>query len=167
MNKITQHACAVIIKNTGVLITGPENTGKSELLLGLVDRGHTFISDDATCITRIQDDLFISAPDAISNKLLIRDIGCLDMAKLYGNTAANTQTHLQLIITLTKNNISLRSDLTPYQQTQKILGIDVPKVLIKLSNTRDLPLIVEVLVKDHLVRHGKTANTTRETADAS
>ena len=89
------------------------------------------------------------------------------MAKLYGNTAANKQTHLQLIIALTKNNISLRSDLTPYQQTQKILGIDIPKVLIKLSHTRDLPLIVEALVKDHLIRLEEKTKKTSETVDAA
>ena len=49
----TIHATCVAIDGQAVLLTGPSESGKSDLALRLIDRGATLVSDDYTIVRRV------------------------------------------------------------------------------------------------------------------
>jgi HPr kinase/phosphorylase len=85
--KLTMHASCVALGDAGVLILGPSGSGKSDLVLALIDqpgyglgaallRGK-LVADDQTLIERRGDGLFASSPQPIAGLLEIRGQGII------------------------------------------------------------------------------------------
>ncbi len=65
------HASAAALRSQGVLLVGPPGSGKSDLLLRLIDRGFILVADD-----RVEmDGLDASAPSHLAGCLEIRGLG--------------------------------------------------------------------------------------------
>jgi HPr kinase/phosphorylase len=69
------HATAITIGGSGVLLTGPSGSGKSDLALRLIDRGAELICDDAVVIEPVNGCLILSPAPNIDGKLELRGIG--------------------------------------------------------------------------------------------
>lgn len=69
------HACCAALGEAGVLITGPSGSGKSDLLLRLIDAGFCLVADDRTRL----DDGQASAPEALFGLIEVRGLGILEM----------------------------------------------------------------------------------------
>ena len=71
------HASCVAIGNYGVLIRGPSGSGKSDLVLRLIDEsfGATLVADDQTILTKEADAVFAGPPEILAGKLEIRGQG--------------------------------------------------------------------------------------------
>jgi HPr kinase/phosphorylase len=88
-NHLLVHASCVAIGDRGILILGPPKSGKSDLVLRLIDNpGYglgdaclraELVSDDQTLVIRRADTLFASAPQTIVGKLEVRGIGILSV----------------------------------------------------------------------------------------
>lgn len=85
--KLTMHASCVALGDAGVLILGPSGSGKSDLVLALIDqpgyglgpellRGK-LVADDQTLIERRDDALVASSPRPIAGLLEIRGQGII------------------------------------------------------------------------------------------
>jgi hypothetical protein len=74
-------ASAVAIGGRALLIAGPPGSGKSALVLALIDRGAGLIGDDAVTLQRITTDdgarLIASPPPHIAGLLELRGIGII------------------------------------------------------------------------------------------
>jgi len=79
----TIHASAVTIGPHGVLIRGASGSGKSSLVLGLLDRdpGTTrLVADDRVSLAVEGGRLVAFAPDILRGKLEVRGLGIADVA---------------------------------------------------------------------------------------
>lgn len=76
------HAGCVAIGGRGVLIAGASGSGKSDLALRLIDRGHDLVSDDYTELAILQGRLVARAPAAIGGKLEVRGVGLVERRAL-------------------------------------------------------------------------------------
>ncbi len=131
----------------GVLFEGDPGLGKSETALGLIKRGSALIADDLTCIRKdvASNLVFGSASDATQGYMEIRGIGILDVASVFGVNAIRGEKRLGLVITF-KRLVEIRGEVDRIGQTRrtrKILGVDVPNIVIPVSEGRDLVNLVE------------------------
>lgn len=81
----TIHASAVAVEGRGILIRGASGSGKSSLVLGLIDRdpGSTrLVADDRVALDVDGGRLVASAPEAIAGKLEVRGIGIVEIPHL-------------------------------------------------------------------------------------
>ena len=141
----------ISIHEHGCLITGDSNSGKSELALSLVDRGHPLVSDDVTEFMLKDDEIIGQAPVALQNLIELRDIGIVNIAKAYGDWAIKYQEKLSIIIELDghpQNNFEHR--LKPKPTLKNILDQDIPCYTLSPYTQRPLALLAELLVINHI-----------------
>jgi HPr kinase/phosphorylase len=72
------HASCAARDGAGVLLLGPPGSGKSDLVLRLLDRGFTLVADDRVVI----EDGHASAPAALAGLLEVRGLGILRLPYL-------------------------------------------------------------------------------------
>ena len=131
----------------GVLFEGDPGLGKSETALGLVKRGCALIADDLTCIRKDVGNnlLFGSASDSTAGYMELRGIGIMHVPSIFGVTAVRGEKRLQLVVTF-KRLQDVKGEIDRVGQTRRvktILGVDVPNVIIPVSEGRDLVNLVE------------------------
>ena len=143
----TIYGTMVEVCGLGVLFEGDPGLGKSETALGLVKRGHALIADDLTCIRKDVGNnlLFGSAAASTAGYMEIRGIGIMDVPRMFGVSAVRGEKRLQLVVTF-KRLKEVAGKIDRIGQTRKvrtILGVDVPNVIIPVSEGRDLVNLVE------------------------
>ncbi|TCV78304.1 HPr(Ser) kinase/phosphatase [Sulfurirhabdus autotrophica] len=152
---VTLHGVFLEVMGMGVLISGSAAIGKSELALELITRGHRLIADDMV-------DLFQVAPDTLEGRcppmlegfLEVRGLGILSIRTLFGEIAVKAKKNLKLIVHLEKPADKGMTDmerLEMHSSTETILGIDIPKVRIPVAAGRNLAVLVEVAVRNHIL----------------
>jgi len=143
----TIYGTMVEVAGLGVLFEGDPGLGKSETALGLIKRGCALISDDLTCIRKevANNTLFGSASAATAGYMEIRGIGIMHIPSIFGVNAVRTEKRLQLVISL-KRLQDVKGEIDRIGQTRRvktILGVDVPNIIIPVSEGRDLVNLVE------------------------
>lgn len=143
----TIYGTMVEVCGIGVLFEGDPGLGKSETALGLIKRGCALIADDLTCVRKDVGNnlLFGSASESTVGYMEIRGIGIMDIPSLFGITAVRGEKRLQLIITF-KRLKDVKGEIDRIGQTRRtktILGVDIPNIIIPVSEGRDLVNLVE------------------------
>ena len=143
----TIYGTMIEVAGLGVLFEGAPGLGKSETALGLVKRGAALVADDLTCIRKEigNDALFASASESTAGYMEIRGIGILHIPSIFGVSAVRGEKRLELVITL-KRLQDVKGDIDRTGQTRHvktILGVDVPNIIIPVSEGRDLVNLVE------------------------
>ena len=150
------HGVFMEVLGTGVLITGESSVGKSELALELISRGHRLVADDAPEFTRIGPDILDGrSPGILQGFMEVRGLGVLNIREMYGDNAIKINKYLRLIIHMEKmndDNITHFSRLTGRSRVQKILDVEIPVTLIPVAPGRNLAVIVEAAVRNHILR---------------
>ena len=154
-NKEILHGVYMEVLGIGVLITGESSVGKSELALELISRGHRLIADDAPEFTQIGPDILDGrSPSILQGFMEVRGLGVLNIREMYGDNAIKINKYLRLIIHMEKmndDNISSFSRLTGHSKVQKILNVEIPVTLIPVAPGRNLAVIVEAAVRNHIL----------------
>ncbi len=145
--KTSIYGTFVEVCGLGVLFEGDPGLGKSETALGLIKRGSALIADDLTCIRKDVGDnvLYGSASDSTAGFMEIRGIGIMHVPSIFGVTAVRGEKNLQLIITFRRLS-EVRGEIDRIGQTRKvkkILEVEVPNIIIPVSEGRDLVNLVE------------------------
>lgn len=154
---LTRHGVFLDVLGIGVLLTGAAGIGKSELALGLVNRGHRLIADDAVIFELFAEETIIGrCPPLLQDFLEVRGLGILDIRVMFGDTAIKESKRLQLIV----NIVSLDSDeiksidrLHGMYRSCTILGVEIPEVTIPVSPGRNLSILVEGAVRNQVLIH--------------
>ena len=157
--KTALYGTMIEVSGLGVLIQGDPGLGKSETALGLIKRGHALIADD---LTRIRKDvavnlLYGSASGSTRGYMEIRGIGIIDVAKIFGVNAVRGEKRLQLVVSFRRlSDIVGEIDRVGQNRRVKtILGVEVPEVVIPVSEGRDLVNLVETAAQQQkLVSQG-------------
>lgn len=144
----TLHGVFMNICNIGTLITGPSNSGKSELALSLIDRGYQLIADDAPEFYVEKNQLMGRCPSTLQDFLEVRGLGIINVRNMFGDQTVLIKKSLDLIINLTKiKTISGTQRLQGIQDQQFILNFAIPVITIPRSSNRNLALLTECAVK--------------------
>ena len=151
------HGVFMEVLGTGVLITGESSVGKSELALELISRGHRLVADDAPEFTKTGPDILDGrSPGILQGFMEVRGLGVLNIREMYGDNAIKINKYLRLIIHMEKmndDNLSNFSRLTGRSKVKKILGVEIPVTLIPVAPGRNLAVIVEAAVRNHILRN--------------
>jgi len=122
------HACALEINNFGMLIKGKSGSGKTSLMLGLLeycslrDLNAFMIADDQVLLTCNQNDLVATAPEVTAGMVELRG---------YGIIKRNNKPFCKigLIVEIIEDEKIDRMPQQKYQilETQKLPLIEVPQ----------------------------------------
>jgi len=158
----TLHGVFMEVLGVGVLITGPSGIGKSELALELITRGHRFIADDCPEFLRVGPDTIDGAcPLAVQDFLEVRGLGIINVRAMFGSSAIKRNKYLRLIMNLTPLDgidPAALDRLRGSRKTADLLGVAIPEITLPVTAGRNLAVLVEAAVREHLLRlHGYEA----------
>ncbi|MBX3733722.1 MAG: HPr(Ser) kinase/phosphatase [Verrucomicrobiae bacterium] len=140
------HAGMVDIQGIGVVIEGESGIGKSEAMVGLLERGHSLVADDVVCLW-IQDgtELMGTAKDLGRNLMEVRGIGLIDVAAMFGVASIRHDKRVNLVVTLKRwDDVEEMDRLGLDQAHVTLLGQPVPHIVIPVRPGRDLAGLIEV-----------------------
>jgi HPr kinase/phosphorylase len=151
---VTEYGSMVDILGVGVLIRGASGIGKSESVLGLIERGHSLVADDVTRITSLEGrELMATAPELTRNHMEVRGIGIINVADVFGIGSIRIEKRLDLVVTLQEwNELEEVDRLGLDRELYQILGIDIPHVTIPVKPGRDIARLVEVAALDQKLK---------------
>ena len=157
--RITLHGVFLEVYSIGVLLTGASGSGKSELALELITRGHRLIADDAAEFTLIAPDVIDgTCPELLRDCLEVRGLGVLNVRNMFGDTAVKKNKYLRLIIHLALEDEVNTNDpetrLFGNISSRSVLGVDVPQMAIPVAAGRNLAVLVEAAVRNHVLKSG-------------
>ncbi|GAB1406358.1 HPr(Ser) kinase/phosphatase [Thermomonas brevis] len=155
--RVTLHGVFMEIYSIGVLITGESGSGKSELALELVTRGHRLVADDAPEFTQIAPDVLDgTCPDLLQDMLELRGLGVLNIRQMFGDTAVKRNKYLRMIVHLSKPSLepspSGLERLTGDLGSRKVLDLDVPTITLPVMAGRNLAVLTEAATRMHILR---------------
>ena len=155
--RVTLHGVFMEIYSIGVLITGESGSGKSELALELITRGHRLVADDAPEFTQIAPDVLDgTCPELLQDMLELRGLGVLNIRQMFGDTAVKRNKYLRLIVHLTRPHLdpvpSGMERLTGDLGTRHVLDLDVPMITLPVMPGRNLAVLTEAATRMHILR---------------
>lgn len=147
----TLHAVLVDVHGVGMLITGESGIGKSETALELIKRGHRLVADDAVEISRCAEDMLVgTAPEVLRHVMEVRGLGILNVNALFGIGAVRPSQKIHMVIHLQEWQQGQYYDrLGLDEETQEILGVNVPRKTIPVRPGRNLSSIIEVAAMNY------------------
>ncbi|HEX3817261.1 MAG TPA: HPr(Ser) kinase/phosphatase [Chthoniobacterales bacterium] len=151
---VTEFGSMVDILGVGVLIRGASGVGKSECVLGLIERGYSLVSDDVTRIKSLEGrELVATAPDLTRYHMEVRGIGIINVVSVFGIGAIRIEKRLDLVVTLKEwqelpevDRIGLDREL------YEILKIQIPHITIPVRPGRDIARLIEVAAMDQKLK---------------
>ena len=150
-DSLAHHGIALEIFGRGVVIVGKSGIGKSELGLELVDRGHRLICDDLVEGQLIDQQIIIRSPEEFALGFMeVRGIGFIDIIHLYGQQQMCAEKELFIVIQLVDNDMLdiINNDrLMQLIGNVVVFGITVPLYQLPIGANRNLPILVELIVK--------------------
>jgi len=142
----TEIGSMVDILGVGVIIKGESGIGKSEAVLALIERGYSLVADDVTKVALVGGHEVVgNSSDLTRNHMEIRGIGIINVAAMFGIKSIRRDKVLNLIVTLKAwNEVADVDRLGIEQEFYKVLGVDIPHIVIPVRPGRDLARLIEV-----------------------
>jgi HPr kinase/phosphorylase len=136
----------VDILGVGVLIRGESGIGKSEAVLALIERGYSLVSDDVTRVTLMDGrDVIGTSSELTRSHMEIRGIGIINVAAMFGVKSIRQEKRIDLVVTLKVwNEVGEVDRVGMEQEFVKVLGMDIPHIVIPVRPGRDLARLIEV-----------------------
>lgn len=152
---ISMHGVFMEVQGFGALIKGDAAVGKSELALELISRGHRLIADDVVDFYRVSPERIEGrCPAMLQDFLEVRGLGILNIRALFGDNAVKPTKPLDLIIHLQmadKLKPQLLDRLNIKTQQEEVLGVNITKVDIPIAAGRNIAVLVEVAIRNHML----------------
>ncbi|HEY1661947.1 MAG TPA: HPr(Ser) kinase/phosphatase [Verrucomicrobiae bacterium] len=142
----TELGSMVDILGVGVLIRGESGIGKSEAVLALIERGYSLVSDDVTRMTLLDGREVIGTSSELTRSHMeIRGIGIINVAAMFGVKSIRKEKSLDLVVSLKAwDDVAEVDRVGMEQEFVKVLGVDVPHIVIPVRPGRDLARLIEV-----------------------
>src|SRR6266550_4165829 len=151
---VTEFGSMVDVLGVGGLIRGQSGIGKSECVLGLIERGYSLVADDVTRITSLEGrDLMAAAPELTRNHMEVRGIGIINVANIFGIGSIRVEKRLDLVVTLKDwQELDEVDRIGLDQEFYEILNLPVPHVTIPVRPGRDIARLIEVVAMDQKLK---------------
>jgi HPr kinase/phosphorylase len=136
----------VDILGVGVIIRGESGIGKSECVLDLIERGYSLVSDDVTKVTLVDGrDVMGTSPAITRDHMEVRGIGIINVAAMFGIKSIRPEKRVDLVVTLKAwQEVDDVDRLGIEQEHVKILGVEVPHIVLPVRPGRNLARLIEV-----------------------
>ncbi len=149
------HGVFIEVMGVGVLITGEAGVGKSELALELISRGHRLVADDSP-------EFYLTAPGILEgccppelqDFMEVRGLGIVNVHELFGDGSVKRDRNLGLIVrllVLDEGSLNPEERLEGIRRMRKILDVPVPEYTLPVAPGRNLSVLVECTVRNHLL----------------
>jgi len=150
----TVHGSMVDIFGVGTLVRGASGIGKSECVLGLLERGYPLVADDAVRLRCIDSNHLVgTASDLTRHHIEVRGVGIINVSAMFGIRAVRVEKVLDLIVTLKDwQNMEEPDRVGVQPQFHEILGVKIPHVTIPVRIGRDVSRLVEVAALDQKLK---------------
>ena len=150
----TEHGSMVDIMGVGTMVRGSSGIGKSEAVLGLIERGYSLVSDDVTRLRVVEGrDLIGTSPDLTRHHMEVRGLGIINIMSIFGVGSVRREKQLDLIVTLKDwQELEEVDRIGLEQEFYEILGVLVPHITIPVRMGRDLARLVEVAALDQKLK---------------
>lgn len=149
------HGVFMEVQGFGVLIKGNAAIGKSELALELISRGHRLVADDIVDFYRISPERIEGrCPELLQDFLEVRGLGVLNIRALFGDNAVKPTKPLDLMIQLELADTLNPRDLDRLNAKtlhERVLEVEISKVVIPIAAGRNIAVLVEVAVRNHML----------------
>lgn len=155
--RTTLHGVFMEMFTIGVLITGDAGSGKSELALELLTRGHRLIADDAPEFTQISPEIIDgTCPEVLQDCLEVRGLGVLNIRHMFGDSAIKLNKFLRMIIHLDipdqAASAGIKDRLHSDSSLQKVLDLEIPRIRLPVMAGRNLAVMAEAAVRDLMLK---------------
>lgn len=152
---VSDHASMVDVKGMGILLRGSSGAGKSETVLGLLERGHCLIADDLVHLRAVEGrEIVASAPAHNRYHMEVRGLGIINVASLYGIGAIRPEKRVDLVVQLVSpKSMNDVERVGTERKTINILGISIPLVELPVAAGRDMAQLVEVAALDQKLKN--------------
>ena len=147
----TLHGVLMSVYGVGVLIIGESGMGKSEIALELIKRGHVLVADDRVDVCRVHNTIVGRPHMLLEGMLEIRGIGIIDVAKMFGASSLLKKFDINIVIKLEKfdSNASYTRVGNEDMSYTKILGVEIPSLILPVREGRSMGVIVESAVTNY------------------
>ena len=151
---VTEAGSMVDILGIGVLIRGASGIGKSECVLGLIERGYSLVADDVARIKSLEGrELVATAPDLTRYHMEVRGIGIINVVSVFGIGAIRIEKRLDLVVTLKDwQELEEVDRIGLDRELYEILKIQVPHITIPVRPGRDIARLIEVAAMDQKLK---------------
>lgn len=151
---VTEFGSMVDILGIGVLVRGASGIGKSECVLGLIERGYSLVADDVTRIKSLEGrELVATAPELTRYHMEVRGIGIINIASIFGIGSIRIEKRLDLVVTLKEwGDLEEVDRIGLDQEFYEILKLQVPHITIPVRPGRDIARLVEVAAMDQKLK---------------
>jgi HPr kinase/phosphorylase len=150
---ISLHGVLLDVLGVGVLILGKSGVGKTEAALDLVMHGHRLVADDLIQVQKEHEGaLYGFSHERGRHRMEIRGVGIIDIEKLFGISATCEQKQIDLIIELVDSEEQVSDRMGLEEETYTIMETVIPRKRIPVGPGRNLTAIVEVAVRDYLLK---------------
>jgi HPr kinase/phosphorylase len=150
----SEYGSMMDIMGVGTLIRGSSGIGKSECVLGLIERGHSLVSDDMTRFRALEGkELLGTSPELTRHHMEVRGLGVINVMSIFGVGSVRLEKRLDLIVTLKDwQELEEVDRIGLDQEYYEILEILIPHVTIPVRTGRDLARLVEVAAMDQKLK---------------
>ena len=96
-----------------------------------------------------------SCPPLLQEFLEVRGLGILNIRSMFGDSAIKNENNLLLIINLRRlsdQELAQMDRLQGSYSTRELLGVDTPEITIPVAPGRNLAILVETAVRQHIQR---------------
>ena len=142
----TEIGSMVDILGVGVIIKGESGIGKSESVLALIERGYSLVADDITRVMLMDGhDVIGTCGELTRNHMEVRGIGIVNVAAMFGVKSIRSEKKVDLVITLKAwEQVADVDRVGMDDECVKILGIEIPHIVLPVRPGRDLARLIEV-----------------------
>ena len=150
----TIHGVLMDVLGTGVVLLGPSGIGKSECALDLILRGHRFVADDVIHLEKRGPSTILgSGSELTRHNMEIRGLGIISIRDLFGLSAITDTKKVEVVIQIEEWDPEKEYDrLGVEERRTDFLGASIPTLLIPVSPGRNLATIVEVAIRNHILK---------------
>lgn len=154
---LSLHGMLLDVYGVGVLIMGGSGVGKSECALELLERGHRLVADDVVDVTlKAGKVLMGSGAELIRHHMEIRGLGIINVKEVFGTSAIRNRKRIGMVVTLERWNPKKEYErLGLSERTHKVLGVELPHLVVPVRPGRNIPVLIEVAaLNERLKRMG-------------
>jgi HPr kinase/phosphorylase len=144
--RTSEHGCMIDILGVGVIIKGESGIGKSEAVVALIERGYSLVADDVVKAVLVDGkDVLCTSSELTRDHMEVRGIGIINVAQMFGVKAIRKEKSLDLVVSLKFwDEVKDVDRLGLEQEYVKVLGVDIPHVVIPVRPGRDIARLIEV-----------------------
>jgi HPr kinase/phosphorylase len=142
------HGCMVDVQGIGLLVQGPSGVGKSETLVGLLERGASLVADDKVNLRLNEEREVIGTANALGRGMIeMRGVGVVDVSRVFGIGAVRLAKRLDLIVHLVPAGTGEVVDMERFgleTKTETVLGLNIATMSLPVTVGRDTASMIHL-----------------------